>query len=100
MKVWFEDLPLFKPPEGFEFGEKVVAEGVIDIQRRKMKDREILLSLEDFVGGFKREYGWSNLSNIESTLAHLNGCKVRVTIDVLELPDYNSSTSTKMEMEE
>lgn len=92
MKVSFEDLPKFQPSEDMKLGETVLAEGIIDIQRRRMEDRDILLSLEDYVGGFKRENGWSNLSYIESSLAHLNGCKVRVTLEILEFPSVESDS--------
>lgn len=86
MKVWFEDLPIYKPKEGMELKEVVQAEGVIEIQRRIMKDEKALFGLETYVGGFKRVNGFTNLSSIESALAHLNGCKVRVKIELLEFP--------------
>src|SRR4030043_703217 len=95
MKVWFEKLPLFQPSEDMKLGERVIAEGVINIERRRMEDKDTLLNLSAFVGGFKRESGWSNLSLVESTLAHLNGCKVQVKIELLEFPTQDSDSKRK-----
>ena len=90
MKTWFEDIPKYIPSEGMELKEVVQAEGVIEIQRRRMEDKDTLFSFEDYVGLFTRENGATNLSTIESALAHLNGCKVRVKIELLEFPTVNS----------
>ncbi len=93
MNIWNEKLPIFEPSEDMKLGEVVIAEGVIDIERRRMTDDDALIDLSDFIGGFKRERGWTNLSIIESHLAHLNGCEVRVKIEILEFPQQDSTIS-------
>lgn len=95
MKTWFEDIPIYTPSEGMELKEVVQAEGVIEIQRRRMEDKTNLFSFEDYVGLFTRENGATNLSTIESALAHLNGCKVRVKIEILEFPSIGSDIKRK-----
>jgi len=86
MKTWIEKLPIFKPSEGVELKESVLAEGIIEIDKRMHEDKDQLFNIYSYVGGFKRETGWTSLSVIDSTLAHLNGCKVRIKIELLEFP--------------
>ena len=67
-----------------KLGEIVLAEGVINVQKRLIETPT--LSLEDIVGTFDRENGASNFAIVETDLAHLNGCKVRVKVEILEVP--------------
>lgn len=64
-----------------KLGEFVSAEGVIEVEKRYTE-----MPTETIVGLFKRENGCSNIAIVEHDLEHLNGCKVRVKIEVLEVP--------------
>jgi len=53
MKTWIEKLPKFKPSEGKEPTGGVIAEGVIEIEKRFTEDKAQLFSIYDYVGGFR-----------------------------------------------
>lgn len=63
-----------------KLGEFICAEGVIDVQKRFTD-----MPTETIVGLFVRETGASNIGNVERDLEFLNGCRVRVKIEVLEV---------------
>jgi hypothetical protein len=86
LKSWFKPLPKNTKAK---LGEFVSAEGVIDVQKRYTE-----LPTETIVGLFKREDGASNIANVEHDLAALNGCKVRVKIEVLEVPKEEKGDAT------
>jgi hypothetical protein len=88
METWFENIPKYSSSPGINIAgtESVIAEGVIEVQKRRMKSERELFDFTDVVGVFKRENGATSYGIIESDIAHLNGCRVRVKIEVLELP--------------
>lgn len=98
----FTPLPKFDPTkhnvikEGYEF---VSAEGVLEIEKRLVTVEESMLNMEDFVGMFTRENGGSNFSNVEHDLALLNGCKVRVKIEILKFPILDNPKEKEVKKE-
>jgi hypothetical protein len=45
-----------------------------------------LFDFEDYVGLFTRENGAANFANVEHDLVMLQGCEVRVNIEIVKLP--------------
>lgn len=87
-KVWEEKLPKFLPVEKSPAlpHEVVIAEGWVEVSKLHTEIPDELHHTFRYVGGFKHENGWSNLANVEDYLAHLNGCLVRITMEVQEYP--------------
>lgn len=71
-------------------GKFVLAEGIIDVEKRYTT-----FPTETIVGLFRRENGASNFGNVEHDLAWLNGCKVRVEVEILEVPKINKKMGGK-----
>jgi len=89
-KMRFVPIPRNTKVEPKEF---VSAEGRIEVEKRI--DYSELGSIETMVGLFVRENGASNIANVERDLEHLNGCLVRVKIEILEVPKGCEWKSTK-----
>lgn len=62
-----------------KLGEFVCVEGVIDVERRYTD-----MPTTTIVGIFKRENGATCIGEVDRDLEFLNGCKIRVKIEILE----------------